>query len=240
MWIVNIDGTNNHQVPNTENGDYNPIWSPDGNTIYFDVSTDIMSIGADGSGRVTLLAGNENYGYFGPSVSPDGTMLAFIGYNRDAQVGDVYTMSSAGGTATNVTENQERQGDYRSSVWVDWSPDGSQFAVVGDAPGEGNRVSVIDKISVAGGAYTNVVYLNYSDEGDTIYTQVNWSPDGTKMIATKNEFNGEGAGGFVGLETFNSDGTDDPDLTALGAAGDAWWSIPQVVTPGLPDVGEVN
>jgi Tol biopolymer transport system component len=238
LWVVNVNGTNNHQIPNTVNGDYNPVWSPDGNTVYFDVSTDIVSISATGTGRTTLLAGTTNMGYYEPTVSPDGTMLAFIGYNRDAQVADVFKMVSTGSpTPTNVTNNQDRDEDFRSAVWVDWSPDGSQLAVVSYTPGEGN-VSHVDKISVAGGNYTGVLSLNYG-AGDPYYTQVNWSPDGTQMIVTKGVAS-EG-GGFVGLETVNSDGTNDPDLTVLGASGSAWWSIPQtVVVPGLPDVGAVK
>jgi Tol biopolymer transport system component len=253
LWVVNVDGTNNHYITSTI-GDHNPVWSPDASKVYFDNGGSIMSVNGNGGLRTTLLAADNDYNYYEPSISPSGVTLAVIGINTDTDRGDVFTLPATGGSATNISNNSSTM----SSLWVDYSPTGTTFAVVNYLdPDVGLSSTRVDKLPVAGGSYTNIL----SNSVDTIagtdrfFSAVNWSPDGAKLIAHRNTIQTADPNhlrgllntetqNFDGLLTVNQDGSSITELSTLGEMGPAWWSIRQaaavVVTPGLPNVGAVK
>ena len=108
-------------------------WSPDGRTFAFTHqadprldegarASDIATVPADGSREVTplvTLGGTDR----GPLYSPDGSRVAFTSSGDTPQrvgLGDVYLVSSTGGTPRKLADSHDRRGGL-----VGWARDGS-------------------------------------------------------------------------------------------------------------------
>ena len=99
-------------------------------------------------------------------VSPDGNTIAFD------LLGDIYTMPSSGGTATNITS------DMAWDMQPRFSPDGKQIAFTSDRAG-GDNIWVMD---VNGENKSQV-----TKESFRLTNNPTWSPDG-RFIAAKKHF----------------------------------------------------
>jgi len=101
-----------------------------------------------------------------PSISPDGSQLAF------SYQGDIWTMSSDGGIARRLTIHESYESHPR------WSPDGSQIAFQGSRWGN-NDIYVMN---ADGGRPQR---LTYHSAGDT---NPKWLADGTIMFMSRRGF----------------------------------------------------
>jgi Tol biopolymer transport system component len=184
IYVMNADGTGVRRITDGGSGvdgaDLNPDWSPIGDRIAFaregrpegaDVgNTDIYVVNADGTGLARLTDSPEME--YAPAWSPDGSRIAFIGYDL-ASVGRppsalrLYVMN-ADGTGVERLGPQNVEGPA-------WSPDGSEIAFVDTEEGsimatrpDGTGLRrILDVTELVGG-----VHLVYG---------VTWSPDGTKI-----------------------------------------------------------
>jgi Tol biopolymer transport system component len=108
IYLVNPDGTGLTKILPWRNGTAGWSWSPDGSKIAItvfnasDEKTGLYIVGIDGSGRTRLTI--EPVGR--PIWSRDGRQILFI---RDGQI---WTIPSNGGTATQVTHLQGLQMYY--------------------------------------------------------------------------------------------------------------------------------
>jgi WD40-like Beta Propeller Repeat len=123
IWVMNADGTGNHNVIGDPAGDgpydYEPRWSPDGTRIAFEgdrASSGLRSlytVRPDGTGLARLT---NSYGERSPDWSPDGSRFVY----DDA--GDIAVLNASGTGYVRLTQ----------SPTVDsqpvWSPDGEQIA----------------------------------------------------------------------------------------------------------------
>jgi Tol biopolymer transport system component/lysophospholipase L1-like esterase len=116
LYIVNADGTNPHLLAGSNTGysDLRPVWSPDGDRIYFVSSGGIGNFwyyeSTDGFATTTnvtrhQISGTANpYVSAGYDVSSDGSTLAFVGDPTDTGCSQLLTMSASGGTPTQLTD----------------------------------------------------------------------------------------------------------------------------------------
>jgi Tol biopolymer transport system component len=121
IFLANADGTNIAQLTNVGAPNFDPTWSPDGNSIAFvsrrDGNRDIYVIDviSRNETRLTFSPADDDE----PSWSPDGLQIAFTSY-RDGNA-EIYLMNSGGTNQFNISNNPAH--DDRPS----WSPDSTRI-----------------------------------------------------------------------------------------------------------------
>jgi Tol biopolymer transport system component len=123
LYISASDGSNEHPLLADPHDDYDPVWSPDGQSIVFtsdrNGSGDLFRVDADG-GRLTQLTSDAAYDDQA-AFSPDGKQLVFVS-TRGGGYADLWTLDIASKRAKALTTGPG--GDYRPA----WSPDGRWIA----------------------------------------------------------------------------------------------------------------
>jgi dipeptidyl aminopeptidase/acylaminoacyl peptidase len=160
LWIINADGTAGARIPNTQQNDAWPTFSPDGRQVAF-VRFDnrynrLFVINVDGTGLRSVMP-DAQIQVEDPEWSPDGTRFAL------SNGSDIYTVNADGTGLTNVT-TAERSNERHPS----WSPDGSRIAFV--------NLTDLKVIPATGGASTTVT------TGQREMWETSWSPDGQQLV----------------------------------------------------------
>jgi len=119
LYIINIDGSNEHRLIGTDFSTHHPDWHPDGLIISFDTEADLQGdiyvVNVDGSGLRLLIEDG-----FWADWSPDGTQIVFAS-RRDGNV-ELYLADADGGNQRQLTHNN------RFEYFPDWSPDANRIA----------------------------------------------------------------------------------------------------------------
>jgi Tol biopolymer transport system component len=224
IWVVNPDGTDPHNITNTEAAlEHDPSWSPDGTKIAytrfddeFDAEGDIWVMDADGGNQTQLTTSTDPE--FQADWSPDGTQLVYAAFTAGEIItsqADIFVMNADGTNSTNITHADTDEIDPA------WSPLGDRIAFAGVRVEEGV------------GGFWELVTMN-PDGTDQVALTVphapgyedrypDWSPDGTKLVwmAQPNEPCCE----VWDVWAMNADGSGQTNLTADNPATDwfpAW------------------
>ena len=160
---------------------------------------EIMLIRPDGSRREQLT--NDQVGYAGPVVSPDGQSIAVASYLGGSWNG-IYLLDRFGKGRTKLV------GHSHFDTTPAWSPDGTKLAFGSDLPGpygDYGRIFIVNRDGTGLRQLTPET-TDYTNDGGP-----SWSPDGTRLVFTRN---GE-------LFLINADGT---GLISTGVSGEypAW------------------
>jgi TolB protein len=137
-------------------------------TSYVRLFPQIWTMGLDGGDKKEVATGVELNA--SPSLSPDGSQIAFAGSAKGNS--DIYTIGAAGGGLHRLTTSRALEASPA------WSPSGRQILYTSDLAGT-PQIYVMD----AEGTGSRRVTLagNWNDEGA-------WSPDGSKIaFACRNE-----------------------------------------------------
>ena len=215
-----------------------PQWSPDGARIVFPFPPldEIYVVEADGSRLETIRGrgdGEKPDAGFGPTISPNGSRVAYILFKDGFEV--VTTELDGSGKRT-LTKKSKRP----VNISPVWSPDGTRIALVSGsgivtmAP-DGSDVRTVLECAVGtpcasgtpvwspdgrhiaflgglGGEYGAHLYAVGSDGSDLRRlaewprSQPAWSPDGARIAFTKTEE--VGGDQFTALYTINPDGSE--------------------------------
>jgi Tol biopolymer transport system component len=145
IGVMNADGSNPHQLTETEGLNTAPSWSPDGTKISFvswdGSNSDIYVMDADGSNvqRITDDPTHEDQ----PVWSPDGRLIAFSRIalsSADSSDNGIFTMAPDGTGITKLLHVPDP-----ANVSFAWSPDGTEMVVVTITGPEHDRiVAVLD------------------------------------------------------------------------------------------------
>ena len=166
-------------------------WAPDGSALLAsgerrydrDGGRAILAVGpgsrrlyvvdSDGSGSWLLDPGHGVIAGTG-AWRPDGRHIAFIGWQEDGQVADVYVADADGSNVRRLPI--ESLSGWGESDDLEWSPDGTHLSLIRTDDGAKLRVADID----ADGVLTGVRQLTL-DPGSTVKLDPTWSPDGSRL-----------------------------------------------------------
>ncbi len=160
----------------------------------------IYTMNPDGSNPVAI--NSDSYGERA-NWSPDGTKVAFIGYDNYTQI---FSMNADGSNLTSLTNNTNSSVSYYNPTW---SPDGNKISYISNPnSGPPNYYFDIYTMNPDGSNKTSLVsaQLNFS------YNSPSWSPDSTKLVFTRYVVNGNNLTAHI--YSMNADGTNQVALTS--------------------------
>jgi hypothetical protein len=225
VYLMNPDGTGRRRlrsaIPARLDVSEGPSWSADGRDVAFaavrnplaesDPQSEIHMIGVDGSGERRLTRGSISD--YSPSLSPDGTRIAFARITKAGQrafVVSIFVMRVDGSAQTRLTDGAIDQAPV-------WAPDGRRLAFTRLRIGRrGPTPPSVDVMNVDGTGQRALA-------SDGSYPS--WSPDGSRIaFSSSRDKNDE-------IYVMNADGTGKTRLTRNRAEDEApTWS---------PDGGQI-
>jgi hypothetical protein len=173
VFAANADGTNEHQLGGLGEG-FSPWATRDGERVLFatlapDNRVTTATINFDGSDKfvIPLAAGTLELAS-GP-FSPDGTQIAFEGFDEEhPEVNGIYIGSADGTNLVQITH---------AGVPADWSPDGTQLLLFREREG-GSSTGSLYTVNVDGSGEHQVTPYEVAVQGPMGYR---WSPDGSRI-----------------------------------------------------------
>ena len=230
VWVMNANGTGRRRITRSGPGfDFDPSLSPNGRSIVFRTSRgkylrDPGGIGAEGIFVVNVRTRREHpvhppRGGLFPSWSPDGTAIAFSTLQRDLDGESIHLVTPAGKQLRDLAEpsfSAVQEG-------LAWSPDSRRIAYSGHS-GNGNWALWVMNRDGSGRRQLTFPTLvePRGSGGDQIAA---WSPDGTRLLYSSNQGQGNE------LWVINSDGSGAYRLTDWpgGDSAGTWLQSGEIV-----------
>jgi TolB protein len=218
IWTANPDGTGAVDVSkdnNSDTGDSDPAWSPDGTRIAFmrehkdtgsnSFARNIWVMNADGTGQHNLTPNDPNaptrVDEYTPTWSPDGTKIAFVRVDIGQQFccpvipgsTDIWTMNADGTGLKNITNTPSNLDEHDPA----WSPDGKKIAFAG-VNSTGGHIFTVNADGTG----------NQQELTTGSTSHPNWSPWGNQIV-----FSVAGSDNILRLWVMNADGSNQTQIT---------------------------
>ncbi|MEE9514215.1 MAG: FHA domain-containing protein [Anaerolineales bacterium] len=181
IYLINVDGSDEHQLTDLAAGACQPAWSPDGKQLaytspcignseeYQGSSVFVMNVDPQGvTSEPSLLIATLGGGDYDPDWSYDGLRLAFTSWRTGRP--QIFTIGVDGKGLRNVND------DLAFNWAPSWAPDGSQLAILTGRGGQEEIWLVPDD----GGEEKR-----YTHSDGKAIARPDWSPDGVTILFEK-------------------------------------------------------
>ena len=154
-----------------------PQWFPDGSHIASSISGAVYVIDSAGS-HLELIDGSGDGRdlAFAPSISPDGSRIAYAAYYEEPGTGslnwEILTANPDGSDKTRLTEND------RLDIHPVWSPDGNRIAFA-VSPQSNWQFGI--SVMAADGSESQPLVVPTDLENSSVLAPPAWSPDGSHI-----------------------------------------------------------
>jgi Tol biopolymer transport system component len=196
LMVMDADGSNQRVVlPHAQPNEWltEPAWAPDGGTLFFtfrslEVAPRIERVSIDGADRSVVVEQGHS-----PSVSADGTQIAFITEDQASGLDVIAVASTAGDDIRPLFAG----GTYQLLAAPRFAPDGRTvaFAGVTEIPGQASRAPSSDRLAwlrprmaLAHGIPWDIWVVGVDGSGRERLTDLQednpmavWSPDGSHL-----------------------------------------------------------
>lgn len=219
IYAISPDGTRLALLTTGQGARGAPAWAPDGSTLAFSSTAegglaDIFVMDADGTGPVNLTK-SASVIEEDPAWSPEGRRIAFIS-NRAVSY-EVWVMNADGSGAKRLT------GVLGAGVrHPAWSPDGKRIAF--SAPDFGAQTWGGIFVMNADGSDIRQIFREQTCCVFDILGPSSWSPDGRRIVFTRDNHNGNIGDTGIDLYAVRADGSDLVQLTDDTVSGSPSWS----------------
>lgn len=188
VWLKNVATDSNVKIlPEAETGERTMIgFSPDGNYVYFHLvpqnrRSEILKMPVFGGATPQKIAEDA---WSHPSLSPDGSRIAFTRYDSQNETFSLIAASADGTGERTVTTSRNNE---RFDSWIQataWSPDASRIACIGRSQQDESIVRFIAVFRAADGS--EVLRINPDATFGSLQA-VAWLPDGDNLLVIGND-----------------------------------------------------
>jgi TolB protein len=169
IYVMNVDGSQIHQLTDCIENCYNPDWSPDGTAIAYQGKNGIYTLKSDGSdGKRVAQGGINQY----PAWSPDGSQIAYLHSAGFEEPTYIYLVNKDGSDNRALTDSSVHPNRFS------WSPDG-KYIVFCNLKG----YAALWLLDIASGAVRQITdWYSFSPEWSPIISTP-FNPKDTKPLA---------------------------------------------------------
>ncbi len=195
IYVVGADGSGVKKVTNGADGEFNPVFSRDGKTLFFGISnaanrtSELYSANVDGTGLKKISAGLNHAS--APEISRDGKWIAFnatLTADANDHFPHIFVMKSDGTGIKQLTSGEKIA--FYNPVW---SPDGKRLVYYVERGDNKDQIWSMN----ADGSDQKLLTANI---GHNFYPS--WSADGKRIFFTSNR------NGKQEMFSMNADGSD--------------------------------
>jgi dipeptidyl aminopeptidase/acylaminoacyl peptidase len=225
LWLMNADGTRARQLLRSDDGQWQGVWSKDGESIVYqqdrggDEMYDLYTVAATG-GEPRALTQTDQISESNPRFSPDGKLLAFQHKEKQGSSINLAVMDWSTHQVRLLTHEKDPKRSWEIAVW---SPDGKTlYANRGDL----HEDSSVWSVDVATGAAHELT----PHTGNQLIATSSVSPDGKTLLIGSNGKDGYSNVALLDLTTLQKKWITDTQWEAqpgsFAPSGDLFtWSL---------------
>ncbi len=186
LWKVAAAGGWPIQLTESDDRQFDAVWSPDGKWIVYMQDAgggeifDLYAVPSDG-GEAVNITNTPDVSETNPRWSPDGSTIATAARGKDSSNYDIDLLDWRTRQVRKLTNEQTKNREWGGEIW---SPDGK--TIYADRANAGHTDSDVYRIDVSSGSLENLT----PHQGEVLYSVSSVSPDGRTLLITSNEKGG--------------------------------------------------